>query len=466
MANSLRVKIAIAVISSAVLVAIPLMQTNFFAPIIIKRWSKLTWDDFKGIPQPFSSYEAAISSSIYLEFDSAQNRYVAYAGQNNIRSWAKRSEPGQEYELNHEQYHFNITELHARMLNEYILKNPDGNLDLYLLRLGSLKLDLAEMQNRYDEETDHSLIFDKQRLWEFRIDSLLIGNKGWITDHYSGAQVYMPYTTDSSKTIASQMPCRYYSNYRYGMELLLASYHASSIDREAVIESVLGNIPKRGHKLKAVKVDSAESFKLFVISEDTTSRTHYQLWSSAGQYLYNVKAVFPNNTIDTTGYSQIARSVLGSFQLVNTDQYWISQLLKTDPLIIKSRMLDERIDKSTPVDFCLSFGPESIAGFSRGPMFRDDGAMLIAYDNVVHPDSLHWRDVIIINDDAYTQQPTGHGQIYFVPAKNIPRTDYSVKFGYLLAQDSTHKCYEFHHAGFHVMSRKPNAVAQNGFDMK
>src|SRR5690349_20589667 len=114
MANSLKIKIAIALFAICVLILIPLLENNFFARVTIKRWGKLTWDDFQGIPQPFSSYEASIGSAIFLEFDSAKGRYVAYAGQNNIRSWAKRSREEQAYLLNHEQFHFNITELHAR----------------------------------------------------------------------------------------------------------------------------------------------------------------------------------------------------------------------------------------------------------------------------------------------------------------------------------------------------------------
>ena len=170
MAGSLKVKIGIAGFAVIILLGIPLLENSFFAPVAIKKWANLSWDDFQGIPQPFSSYEAVIASAVYLEYDSTTERFHAYAGQHNVGSWAKRSRPIQNYELNHEQYHFNITELHARKLNEYIAENPNGNEYLFNLRLNSINIDLRKMQTEYDSETDHGLIFDTQRRWEYRID--------------------------------------------------------------------------------------------------------------------------------------------------------------------------------------------------------------------------------------------------------------------------------------------------------
>ena len=108
MATHLKVKVGVSVFSLCILMLIPLLENNFYAPVTIKRWSALTWDDFQGFVPPFTGYEAAIASAVYLEYDSAKNKFHAYAAQNNMRSWAKRSRPNQEYGLGHEQYHFNI----------------------------------------------------------------------------------------------------------------------------------------------------------------------------------------------------------------------------------------------------------------------------------------------------------------------------------------------------------------------
>ena len=182
MANLVKVKTAISVFSVSIIVAIELFSTNFYMPATIKRWSKLTWDDFRGPPKPFHPYDAGIRSTIYLEYDSTLSKFRAYAGQNNVKSWVKRSVGSGEHLLNHEQYHFNITELHARMLNKHIDQNPGDGEYAYQLRLGSVKIDLAMMQDQYDSETGHSVILDKQSRWGFTIDSLLSNEAGWKTD--------------------------------------------------------------------------------------------------------------------------------------------------------------------------------------------------------------------------------------------------------------------------------------------
>jgi hypothetical protein len=446
MANSLKVKIGIAGVSLFVLVLVPLLQTKFFAPVTIKRWEQLSWNDFQGIPRPFSSYEAGISSAIYLEYDSTKGRYVAYAGQNNVQSWAKRSQEEQDYLLNHEQYHFNITELHAQRLNKYIEENPDGTLQLFLLRLGSINIDLRRMQRQYDQETNHSLVYDKQRNWEFHIDSLLALQKGWLTDQFSGAQVYLTYPSDSSKGLIDGLPYRHYGQYTYGMQLSLTSYQASDINYRSVAASIRRNIEKRSERLRSFSLDTANAFRVFTISEDSSNYTYYQLWVANDSYLYQIKTRFPNNTGDTTGYTRIASSFINSFHVVNTDSYWISKLEASDsPIIFSTVSKRDEKKKDDNSQYCMHIGPSGRQGFYRGPFYRDDGAMFLAYDYLVHPDSLHYQDVMLLNKDWYSHTPTPDGQIYFVPAKNLPEQKFDIKFGYILLQDSVKDCYEFHH---------------------
>src|SRR5688572_18826003 len=110
MASFLKVKIGVSLFSIFIIIIIPLLQSNFNATATIKRWSKLSWTDFKGIPRPFTQSGAAISSDILLEYDSGSSQFIAYAGQNNMRSWTEMDTLA-IYGLNHEQYHFNITEL-------------------------------------------------------------------------------------------------------------------------------------------------------------------------------------------------------------------------------------------------------------------------------------------------------------------------------------------------------------------
>jgi hypothetical protein len=451
MANSLKIKIGIAAFAIAVLILIPLLETKFFAPVTIKRWGKVSWDDFQGLRPPFSSYEAGISSSIYVEYDSTKARYVAYAGQNNIHSWAKRSEDEQDYLLKHEQNHFNITELHARMLNDYIEENPNGTLQLYLLRLGSINIDLSRMQRQYDEETNHSLVYNKQCTWDYRIDSLLILKNGWLTDNFSGARAYFTSLSDSSKGLIDGIPYRQYAQYTYGMQFSLASYKVSDISYRPVAESIKRNILKRSQRFKSWSLDTVNAtFRVFAISEDSSSYTYYQLWVANDSYLYQLKTRYPNNIGDTTEYARIAFSFINSFRVVDTDSYWIEKLKSSNSPInfFKASQGDEKKDEGE--EYCVAIGPSKQFGFYRGPFYRDDGAIVLAYDYLVHPDSLHFKDVLFLNEDWYAHTPTSKGQIYFLPAKNIPKKTFTIKFGYILLQDSVKDCYEFYHEGLQI----------------
>lgn len=448
MASLLKPKLGISVFSITILILIPLLESNFNAPVTIKRWSKLTWDDFQGFVQPLSKYEAVIASSVYLEYDSVHKRFHAYAGQNNIRSWAKRSRPDQDYELNHEQYHFNITELHARRLNHYIAENPGGSPYLYNLRHGSINIDLRKMQREYDSETDHSLIFDRQRRWEYRIDSLLVLDSGWVTDHFSGGKAFFPAKPKLVKgTFENGTMHRGHRLSKYDMTLALYAYQNRNIDPALFGVNWPDIYANNAMKVKSVVSDTLEyGLKTLIIAEDTINYTDYSLWVYNDAYLYKAQARFPNNMGDTTGYAQIARSFINSFRIVDTDDYWIAKLESSDsPILLSTVSNRDENEKEQDTEYCMHVGPPSQPGFYRGPFYRDDGAMFLACDYIVHPDSLHYQDVMLLNKDWYSHTPTPHGQIYFVPAKNIPKQKFDIKFGYILLEDSVKDCYEFYH---------------------
>ena len=81
-----------------------------------------------------------------------------------------------EYILSHEQGHFDIAEVHARLLNK--------KMAAYKFNQSTYKTDLRKiyeevisekelMQNKYDEETNHSIEKDKQAEWLQKIRALL-----------------------------------------------------------------------------------------------------------------------------------------------------------------------------------------------------------------------------------------------------------------------------------------------------
>lgn len=319
MANSLRVQIVISVVSIAILVLIPLVQSKFFAPVTIKRWDKISWDDFQGIRPPFTRYDAQIHSSIYLEFDSALQRYHAYAGMNDIGSWVKSSDLDQDYLLNHEQYHFNVSEFHARMLNRYIAENPEEKTPSYFSKLGVFRADLDIMQGQYDRETDHGVRVDRQRRWEYKIDSLLTLEEGWITEDSSGAKIYFPYKPSRVQGWANDIYFRAFHIDRYAMSLSMACYYMDTVTNKTLLDNIRSISIESAQRLEMLSLDTTDVFKAYTTTQDTTHHTAHSLWIYRDSILYRIKAQYPGNVDDTVGYSQIASSFINSFRIITPD---------------------------------------------------------------------------------------------------------------------------------------------------
>ena len=450
MANFLKAKVGISLFSVSVLIIIPLLESNFNAPVTIQRWGKLEWNNFNGFVPPFSGYGAAISSQVYLEYDSATSKFVAYAGQNNVRSWVKEKTKASDYLLNHEQYHFNITELHARLLNEYIEANPNESEAFYNSRLYSIRFDLSSMQDQYDDETDHSVLVHKQRHWEYKIDSMLSFHSvdsGWVTDHYSGAKIYFPAIPKFSSGIAENSAAhRTFTLYKYGMTLSLTSYQYKDVDVNALENNLRKYYSDLSRDLESFDIDtSLYRFKAAVVSKDSIKNTIHNLWEFDGSYLYKVSASYPH-TMDSLGYHQIANSFISSFDIQNTDVYWMARIEGSEPIGTHGTLTTTTADVVKNVSKnCIMYGGASQNGFFRGPMFRADGGLLMAYDIMKHGDTLLHKTTLLINDDIYDYESESNDHLYFVPADALPKKSYEVLFGYQLAQDSTRDCYIFHH---------------------
>ena len=459
MANFIKPKIGIAVFSVCILALIPLLESRFFAPVTIKRWEqKLTWSDFQGIVQPFSKYEAAISSKIYFGFDSVKQHYHAYAGQNNIRSWARMSTPYLDYALNHEQYHFNVTEVHARMLNKYIMDNPGQTEYAYSLELKLINQDLRTMQDAYDGETEHGILFDNQRRWEYKIDSMLTLENGWTTDHFSGAKIYFPSEPTLSKGITRNgVAYRIYQLDKYVMALSLSSYQKEDVS-ESFLEDVVKSYskdsfvkpyPKDSYSLLSVKRDSSgTNDKVFITSSDSAN-FNYSVWVKGTNYFYSVIAKFPVNARDTTGYAQNAWSFINSFEITNTDQFWINKYEQDSASIHHSK---EEKGLSSDHSYCISFSqlPER-RGFYRGPIFRSDGALLLANDISERADSLIYENILFVDTQLYSNSKVG---LLFLPPESVPQGKYRMYFGYTLLKDSVENCYPFYRQSLNIKSNR------------
>lgn len=141
-------------------------------------WSesdKISWNDFKGKP-PQSQHEAITSSTIYSKYEVSSSAKIAI----NIRacfilkeSWKKVKNPS-EYLLNHEQKHFDITEIYARRLRKTLTDTIFKNETLARREIPKIMRDndksLTVFQSLYDKETNHSINQKIQDFWNAKIE--------------------------------------------------------------------------------------------------------------------------------------------------------------------------------------------------------------------------------------------------------------------------------------------------------
>ncbi len=149
---------------------------------------KLSWYDFKAAPKNNSGFVASTSSGIsfsytfsYKETGEILNLDViitSYFYPN--KSWYIPSEAS-DYILNHEQAHFDISELHARMLRKEISeatfsKNLKKEIEAIYNRVEKKRRD---MQHLFDNESNHSKVKEKEKEWEIFISRQLNKYDRW-----------------------------------------------------------------------------------------------------------------------------------------------------------------------------------------------------------------------------------------------------------------------------------------------
>ncbi|MFY0628440.1 MAG: hypothetical protein JXR07_19240 [Reichenbachiella sp.] len=149
----------------------------------------MTDDDFEGYTNLFTHYDGAISTYLDYEFDDHENLVKLNAVCNSAHSWINRWDKGSYFLLQHERYHFNLTEVVTRMARKAILDTLKQGADkegvmTIINRHHQIR---NELQNNYDTETDHSILQDMQGYWQFKIDSMLLD-----LDPYWTSEILLP----------------------------------------------------------------------------------------------------------------------------------------------------------------------------------------------------------------------------------------------------------------------------------
>lgn len=154
--------------------------------IIWNETKKLSWEDFKGKPVKSASFVASTNTGISFKYSysfdngSVNLQYSVESFFYPEKSWFQPNSVS-PYILKHEQTHFDISELHARMLRKSISektfsKKVKGEIEPLYQRTEQQR---RAMQAKFDVETDHSRNEEKEILWEKYIAEKLTEYESW-----------------------------------------------------------------------------------------------------------------------------------------------------------------------------------------------------------------------------------------------------------------------------------------------
>lgn len=146
----------------------------------------LTWKDFKGRPARVNAYAASTSSGISHGY-SINNRGVLVKEESWVKayfypslSWFRRGKVTPRT-LRHEQTHFDISELHARILRKRIAEFQFSNRSKQEIKkiYAEVESKRHAMQDLFDQETEHSLNEKAEAVWEKKIATMLYRYRKW-----------------------------------------------------------------------------------------------------------------------------------------------------------------------------------------------------------------------------------------------------------------------------------------------
>ncbi len=174
------------------IVVILFLASSYLVPTIDTdkiAWSesrKLTWSDFRAKSASGVDYVASTSSGISFSYsyklvdDRINYKYEVESNFYPEESWYN-PQYASSYILKHEQTHFDISELHARLLRKKISetnfsKNIKAEIEGIYQKVESLR---RNMQNQFDSESEHSKNTEMEYRWEAFIEQQLKEYEHW-----------------------------------------------------------------------------------------------------------------------------------------------------------------------------------------------------------------------------------------------------------------------------------------------
>lgn len=144
--------------------------------IVYRKGLQLTLADFQGEYEPGMNAIAMAYSGVALQFKAytkGATTYIEiemYPSFDKRRSWCLAAHRN-AYTLEHEQRHFDITALSACALYQRLKTYPftkDFQQEILRIKEAHVRDNEAE-QDRYDQETNHGILRDKQAQWNEKI---------------------------------------------------------------------------------------------------------------------------------------------------------------------------------------------------------------------------------------------------------------------------------------------------------
>lgn len=140
--------------------------------------NKLSWNDFQAKPIKNAPNAALTNCNITFNLkqvnDSVRIEITNFFDKS--KSWVKKNAKT-DYLLNHEQKHFDLFEVYARILRMKMLeeKYTFSNIQKKLTKIYNETMSESNtMQNKYDKESKHSLDSINQKKWDIYIENELI----------------------------------------------------------------------------------------------------------------------------------------------------------------------------------------------------------------------------------------------------------------------------------------------------
>lgn len=429
-----------------------LTEHSFYRTPRINKWKQLSWDDFKGIPIPFSGWGAVISSNIYLDFDSINKVHYAYSGQNDTESWVSKNLKESDYALTHEQYHFNLTEVHSRKLNQFIDANPGLKDSTYQSKLIDMRKELSKAQDSYDDDSEHGLNVELQHLWQFKIDSLLIAHasdNNQFINPYSGATFQYLGHLDPTIGIIEVMDASHSSVSLsiHGLRLVQNSFQYRNFDFEQLESSLVEFYSSNQIQVRDLSlINSHQEIKYRAILYDTLgNQIGIQDWIPNYPFLNSLSTNFEySNSLDSIHYSKLSLSILNTFEITTDSTSWLREYRKNAPDVNVESLVPDFTHNPDSFE-CLVFTEESLRGIYSQPVLLNKDTVLISYNILDQPDSIIHEKILVVKDDIYLSSNSGNEIIYAIPMESLRNNENWLYMGYTLKKDTANECRTFYY---------------------